>query len=133
MHRFPYNRIDTAQKSNGKQLYFDLRKYNHCSLRRKAYMRINIRFFANLRNAQIPTRIYEIRKVTATIDFRGSPSNYPCPIFTGSHASCIMIHQSYQKFEPSCISKSAFADSNFQRRPSRMQCCGLVGNDIQCY
>jgi hypothetical protein len=33
--------------------------------------------FANLRNAQIPTRIYEIRKVTATIDFHGSLSNRP--------------------------------------------------------
>jgi hypothetical protein len=27
-----------------------------------------------------PTRIYEIRQVTATIDFRSSPSNRPCPI-----------------------------------------------------
>jgi hypothetical protein len=59
--------------ANGKQLYLNLRKYNHCSLRQKA--------------AQIPMHIYEIRK----IDFRSSLLNCSCPIFTGFKTSSTML------------------------------------------
>jgi hypothetical protein len=51
--------------------------------------------FENLWNAQIATHIYRIRKVIATIDSRGSPSNRPCPIFTGTHGG-IVAHPALQ-------------------------------------